>query len=67
MNDFVGCQGQVDRIGNFINNLSLGEIARAGTTLFVKYRVGGGNDSNIGVNSIKGLGTTNVIVNGDQQ
>jgi hypothetical protein len=67
LNDFVGCQGQVDRIGNFINNLSLGEIARAGTTLFVKYRVGGGNDSNIGVNSIKGLGTTNVIVNGDQQ
>ena len=67
LNDFVGCQGQVDRVGNFINNLSLGEIPRAGTTLFVKYRVGGGNDSNIGVNSINGLGTTNVIVNGDQQ
>ena len=67
LNDFVGCQGQVDRIGNFINNLSLGEIPSAGTTLFIKYRVGGGNDSNIGVNSIKGLGTTNVIVNGDQQ
>lgn len=67
LNDFVGCQGQVDRIGNFINNLSLGEIPRAGTTLFIKYRVGGGNDSNIGVNSINGLGTTNVIVNGDQQ
>ncbi len=67
LNDFVGCQGQIDRVGNFINNLSLGEIPRAGTTLFIKYRVGGGNDSNIGVNSIKGLGTTNVIVNGDQQ
>ncbi len=67
LNDFVGCQGQIDRVGNFINNLSLGEIPSAGTTLFIKYRVGGGNDSNIGVNSINGLGTTNVIVNGDQQ
>ena len=41
LNDFVGCQGQVDRIGNFINNLSLGEIPTPSTTLFVKYRVGG--------------------------
>lgn len=67
LNDFVGCQGQIDRVGNFINNLSLGEIPSAGTTLFIKYRVGGGSDSNLGVNSINGLGTTNVIVNGDQQ
>ncbi len=67
LNDFVGCQGQVDRIGNFINNLSLGEIPRTSTTLFIKYRVGGGNDSNLGVKSINGLGTINVIVNGDKQ
>jgi hypothetical protein len=67
LNDFVGCQGQVDRIGNFINNLSLGEIPSAGTTLFVKYRVGGGKDSNLGSNSINGLGTINMIVNGDLQ
>jgi hypothetical protein len=65
LNDFVGCQGQVDRIGNFINNLSLGEIPRAGTTLFIKYRVGGGPDTNLGPNSINGLGTINMIVNGD--
>ncbi len=65
LNDFVGCQGQIDRVGNFINNLSLGEIPRSSTTLFIKYRVGGGTDSNLGVNSIKGLGTVNAIVAGD--
>jgi hypothetical protein len=67
LNDFIGCRGQVDRIGNFVNNLSLGEIPRANTTLFIKYRVGGGADSNLGSNSISKLGTTNVIVNGDEQ
>tara|TARA_R110002126_G_scaffold88759_5_gene212563 strand:+ start:6760 stop:8583 length:1824 start_codon:yes stop_codon:yes gene_type:complete len=67
LNDFVGCRGQVDRIGNFVNNLSLGEIARPNTTLFIKYRVGGGADSNLGSNSISKIGTTNVIINGDDQ
>jgi hypothetical protein len=65
LNDFVGCQGQIDRVGNFVNNLSLGEIPKVGTTLFVKYRVGGGSASNLGVNSINGLGTVNVIVGGN--
>ena len=64
LNNFVGCQGQIDRIGNFVNNLALGEIPKASTTLFIKYRVGGGADSNLGVNAIKELGTINVIVGG---
>jgi len=67
LNDFVGCQGQVDRIGNFVNNLSLGEIPRVGTTLFVKYRVGGGSTSNLGPNTIKSLGNVNIVVGGDSQ
>ncbi len=67
LNDFVGCQGQIDRIGNFVNNLSLGEIPRVGNTLFVKYRVGGGADSNLGVNTITELGTINLINNGSDQ
>jgi len=65
LNDFVGCQGQIDRIGNFVNNLSLGEIPKPSTTLFIKYRVGGGAESNLGVNTINGVGTTNIIVAGD--
>tara|TARA_R110000868_G_scaffold98233_1_gene270226 strand:- start:7 stop:1839 length:1833 start_codon:yes stop_codon:yes gene_type:complete len=56
LNDFVGCRGQIDRIGKKINNLSLGEIPQPSNTLYVKYRIGGGTDSNIGPNVVNGLG-----------
>jgi hypothetical protein len=65
LNEFIGCRGQIDRIGNIINNLSLGEIPQTDNTLFIRYRIGGGEDSNIGPNTLTSLGTTNVIVNGD--
>jgi len=64
LNDFVGCRGQIDRIGKTINNLSLGEIPKPSQTMFIKYRVGGGTASNIGVNTLTKLGLVNVIVNG---
>ncbi len=64
LNDFIGCRGQIERIGNTINNLSLGEIPQTDNTLFVRYRVGGGEDTNIGPNSINNLGTISTILNG---
>ena len=39
-------------LGTYLNNLSLGATPKANTTLFVKYRVGGGKDTNLGVNVI---------------
>jgi hypothetical protein len=54
----------VNQIGDFINNMSLGVTATANTTMFVKYRVGGGSDSNVGTNVINSIGTLNMIVNG---
>ena len=65
LNDFVGCRGQIERIGKVVNNLSLGEIPQTNNTLYVRYRIGGGEDSNIGPNTITSLGTTGVIINGD--
>jgi hypothetical protein len=64
LNDFIGCRGQIDTIGKTINNLSLGEIPKPSQTMFIKYRVGGGIASNIGVNTLTTLGLVNVIVNG---
>jgi len=64
LNDFVGCRGQIDRIGKTINNLSLGEIPKPSQTMFIKYRVGGGTASNIGVNTLTTLGLVTTIVNG---
>jgi len=65
LNDFIGCRGQIDRIGKTINNLSLGAIPQPSRTMYVRYRVGGGEDSNLGPNSVTQLGIVNTIVNGN--
>ena len=57
----------VNQIGDFINNMSLGETPTANTTMFIKYRVGGGADTNIGTNVLKNLGIINMTVNGPVQ
>ena len=47
-----------------INNLSLGEIPRPNTTLFIKYRTGGGSRTNVGANILTTLTDVNLLVNG---
>jgi len=54
----------VNQIGDFINNLSLGTTLSPNTTLFVKYRVGGGADTNLGQGIINSVGIATIIVNG---
>ena len=65
LNEFIGCKGQIDRIGNVINNDSLGEIPSPNNTLYVRYRVGGGEDTNIGTNVVNSLGVISTVINGD--
>lgn len=62
--DFDTNKALVNQIGNFINNMSLGVTPTANTTMFIKYRVGGGADTNLGPNTIKGLGIVNFEING---
>ena len=52
------------KIEDYQNNIGLGKTIEANTTLFVKYRIGGGESSNIGINVINQLGTINFAVNG---
>lgn len=54
----------VNQIGNFVNNLSLGTTPTANTTMFIKYRLGGGADSNVGPNILNSVGILNMTVNG---
>ena len=51
-------------IATFLNNNSLGNIPRANTTLFIKYRIGGGKESNLGVNVITSIDTIDFALNG---
>lgn len=57
----------VNQIGNFINNMSLGATPTSNTTMFIKYRVGGGADTNLGPNVLKTLGNITMVVNGPNQ
>ena len=52
------------RLEDYQNNIALGKTVKANTTLFVKYRIGGGTASNIGVNTITQIGNVNFAVNG---
>jgi hypothetical protein len=64
LSDFDTNPQLINQIGDFINNLSLGITQTANTTLFVKYRVGGGLDTNLGQGAINTLGIVNATING---
>jgi hypothetical protein len=51
-------------LSTFLNNTSLGAVPKSNTTLFVKYRIGGGKETNLGVNVITSVDTVEYVVNG---
>jgi len=51
-------------LATFLNNTSLGAIPKPNTTLFIKYRIGGGKDTNIGISVITTMDTYDYMVNG---
>ena len=51
-------------LGSYLNNMSLGTIPKANTTLFIKYRIGGGKDSNLGVSVITNVDNVEFNING---
>ena len=65
--DFDVNPSLVNQIGDFINNMALGETPTANTTMFIKYRVGGGGDTNLGPNVLTNIGLLNMTVNGPNQ
>jgi hypothetical protein len=51
-------------LGTYLNNMSLGATPKANTTIFVKYRIGGGKDSNLGINVINSVDNVEFNVQG---
>ncbi|MEY4573121.1 MAG: hypothetical protein RLZ10_2399, partial [Bacteroidota bacterium] len=51
-------------LATYLNNLSLGAVPNVDSTLFVKYRIGGGKNSNIGVNVVNRIDTVELNING---
>ena len=51
-------------LGTYLNNMSLGALPKIGTTLFIKYRIGGGKDTNLGVNVITSIDDIDFVITG---
>lgn len=66
LRDFARNGYQLD-LSKYINNLALGAALKSNTTLFIQYRVGGGQGTNLGVNVINQIGTVSFYVNGPSQ
>ena len=62
LDDFVN-GGGFD-LKSFLNNNSLGWAPINNTTLYIKYRIGGGADTNVGVNTINTVGQVGMNLNG---
>lgn len=62
-------QGVTNRqfLDNFLSNTALGEQLKANHTLFVKYRTGGGTNTNLGTNTLNQLGAYQLNVSGSRQ
>jgi len=54
-------------LDNFLNNTALGEKLKPNYTLFIKYRTGGGINSNVGAKVLTNLGNFNMRVVGSRQ
>ena len=52
------------QMANFFNSTALGEIPKPNTTLYVRYRVGGGSGANIGANVVSSVGNVEMVING---
>tara|TARA_R110000868_G_scaffold176916_2_gene414920 strand:+ start:22500 stop:24320 length:1821 start_codon:yes stop_codon:yes gene_type:complete len=63
--DFDVDNALVGRIGDFINNLSLGQTLEPSSTMFISYRVGGGSATNIGPNVITTVNNVSMFINGN--
>jgi hypothetical protein len=56
-NDAIRNESSFQNLSGYLMSSALGEIPKANTTIYVKYRVGGGSESNIGKNVLTSIGT----------
>jgi hypothetical protein len=60
--DAIRRESSFENLEKYILNSALGETLKPNTTVYVKYRVGGGPDSNIGRNVLTNIGTHSIEV-----
>lgn len=63
LDDFIQNSSDI-KLTQFLNNKSLGNAPRKNTTLYVKYRMGGGKGGNVGIGVIAEILEPNMVLNG---
>lgn len=58
------CPSNLIDVSKVLNNTALGVMVPPNSTIFVKYRVGGGTLSNVGANTMQEIANIDSIVNG---
>lgn len=58
------CPSNLIDISKVLNNTALGVMVPPNSTIFVKYRVGGGTLSNVGANTMQEIANIDSVVNG---
>jgi hypothetical protein len=59
--------GNTFDLNKYSNNLALGAALKSNSTLFIQYRIGGGQATNLGSNVITQIGTVSFFVNGPSE
>jgi hypothetical protein len=54
-------------LNKYMNNFALGSTLKSNSTIFIQYRIGGGQVSNVGINVINQIGTVSFYVNGPSE
>lgn len=65
LDDFI--QNNIFDIKKLINNKSLGLAPINNTSIYIKYRVGGGSETNVGVGVINEVGRVSMQINGTDE
>jgi hypothetical protein len=66
-NNALENNGNFSKIESYLYNTALGEKIPPNSTLFIKYRTGGGLSTNLGPNTITNVNNLNISVNGINQ
>jgi len=59
--------GSPMNLNKYMDNFALGSSLKSNSTIFIQYRIGGGQVTNLGVDVINQIGTVSFYVNGPSQ
>jgi hypothetical protein len=64
LHDLIKSDTILNNLEGYLSSSALGEKPNTNTTMFIKYRVGGGSSSNIGARVLASMGSHTLIANG---